>query len=137
MRKTNGPSQGVGRGNGRGSRRTQFEKGKPSANPAGRSRGLKSAGEGVDLRQSLQMALQAKVTVRVDGAQRKMLLADAMVRHLTESFFKASPAGLVPMMKLLFDLATVPIDERSREISPDAVNEFIAALIAEEQSPGA
>ncbi|MFW2830809.1 DUF5681 domain-containing protein [Sphingomonas sp. ID0503] len=81
---------GVGRGNGEGSRRTQFKDGMPSGNPEGRRRSKARALANTDLARAFKKALTGDVFVSENGRKRKAPLTEAIALSLMDSFNKAN-----------------------------------------------
>ena len=108
MAKRERPSRatGVGRGNGAGSRATQFQDGEPTRNPHGRPR-RRPRPPAPDLLSILRDALSAKVAVTRNGRPEMMVQSRALVETVLASFPKASLSEQVRLLK--FFAAAVPL----------------------------
>lgn len=78
-------SSGVGRGNGEGSRSTQFQKGAPSANPHGRPPTEKKPPAN-SIEEALARELAKKITIYENGIPKRMTQAEAIAQLYVSRF---------------------------------------------------
>ena len=124
------PGDGVGRGNGAGSARTQFRSGAPSANPAGRPRKAKVP-PNASLKEAVLTALAATISTTENGVARKRSQSEAMIMLLIAQFPSAKPREQIAMLKYLGDLAPEVELMRNRDLPMEAINDFITRLAQE------
>ena len=124
------PDDGVGRGNGVGSARTQFRSGMPSANPAGRPRKPKVA-PNASFKEAALSQLAAVITTTEDGVARKRSRGEAMIMLLMADFQAAGPREKIAMLRYLGKLAPEVELMRNRDLPKDAINEFVSELAQE------
>ena len=130
MAKRERPSRatGVGRGNGAGSRATQFQEGEPTRNPHGRPR-RRPRSPKPDIASALRDALAANVPVMRNGKREMMPQSDALVQSVLADYFaRATVSEKVRVLK--FFAETLPHDptQMDRTIPPDAIAEFVKGL---------
>lgn len=80
---------GVGRGNGEGSKKTQFQRGAPSANPHGRPRKEKVA-PATSIDEALAREIAKTITTYENGFPRRMTQAEAMAKLYLSKFQSGS-----------------------------------------------
>ena len=126
------PGDGVGRGNGAGSRRTQFKSGMPSGNPHGRPRKPK-LGPDASLKDAALRVLLKPVVTTENGVRRKQSRVTAMIKLLLAGFPVANTREKLAILKYVGTL--VPESEltrnRDNQISPTAIQDFVKTLAAE------
>lgn len=125
-----GRNTGVGRGNGSGSKATQFRDGMPSANPHGRPRKPKPAPSG-SLVEAMAKRLRETVRTREDGVSRKRSRADAMALDLLSRFGGGSISEKLAIMRYIHQIRPGPDDSPPAELSATAIEDFVAELAAE------
>lgn len=128
--KRNKPGNGVGRGNGRGSKATQFKDGMPSANPFGRPCRPKRH-PNASLQDAVAEGLTAIISTRENGVVRKRPRAEAMILALLSRFPSATARDQIMILRYLGEIAPTALQERERDLAPDAVEEFVAKLAKE------
>ena len=125
------PGDGIGRGNGTGSRRTQFKPGMPSGNPNGRPRKPKLAPDASLKDAALRVLLEPVVTTE-GGVRRKLPRADAMLKLLVASFPDCDAREKLAILKYLGVLVPeAQLAGAPRRITANAVQDFVAALARE------
>jgi hypothetical protein len=130
MAKRKRPSRatGVGRGNGPGSRGTQFQPDAPSRNPSGRPRKPKQA-ISLDLKALLRNELTTLVPVTENGTTRWMPQLQAIVKLTISDFPNASARERATFLKFLMsDVLPTQEELRDRSIPPQALAEFLDGL---------
>ena len=121
---------GVGKGNGAGSAKTQFREGMPSANPAGRPRKAKVL-PNASLKEAALAALSATISTTENGVPRKRLQGEAMIKLMIANFPQAKPREQIAILKYLGDLAPEAELMRNRDLPADAVLKLVEALAKE------
>lgn len=124
------PGDGIGRGNGAGSARTQFSSGMPSANPAGRPRKAKVP-PNASLKEAALKALAASISTTENGVARKRSQSEAMILLLIAQYPAAKPREQIAMLKYLGELAPEAEQMRNRDLPKDAVANLVAMLAKE------
>lgn len=120
---------GVGRGNGAGSRTTQFRAEMPSRNPKGRPRKPK-AKPSATIAEAMQKALSELVPVQLgNGRSARMPLRDAMIKKMLREFGGASIKDKMALIKMISALGLV-VEEKSYEPSVSTVNVILAEIDA-------
>ncbi len=126
------PGDGVGRGNGAGSRRTQFKSGMPSANPNGRPCKPK-LGPDASLKDAALRVLLEQVVTTENGVRRKQSRVTAMIKLLLADFPVGNTREKLAILKYFGML--VPEAELTRnqdnQISPTAIDDLVKTLAAE------
>lgn len=121
---------GVGRGNGAGSAKTQFREGMPSANPAGRPRKAKVQ-PNASLKEAALAALSETIPTTENGVARKRLQGEAMIRLLIANFPQAKPHEKIAILRFLTDLAPEAELMRNRDLPADAIVKLVEVLAKE------
>lgn len=122
-------NKGVGRGNGPGSRETQFQKGMPSANPWGRPVKVKDEPTG-SLRIALERALARRIMIFDNGKRRRMTQAEAMAETYVARFPKASMSEMLQAIRYIMQVVPSPEPE-TRGLDPEGVQKFVERLAEE------
>lgn len=122
---------GVGRGNGLGSARTQFRSGMPSANPHGRPRKPKLA-PNRSLKEAVLKGLGEQVSTTENGVARKRTQTEAMIMLLLAQYPSAKPREQLAILKYFGSVAPeVELVSAPRELAANAVEDLVAALALE------
>ena len=124
------PGDGVGRGNGPGSARTQFKSGMPTANPNGRPKRAKQA-PNRSLKEAALRSLAGQVLTKENGVARKRTQPEAMMMLLLAEYPSAKLREKVMILKYLGSLAPEIELERNRDLPPTAIEDLVAALARE------
>ena len=124
------PGDGVGRGNGAGSARTQFSSGMPSANPAGRPRKAKVL-PNASFKEAVLTALAASIATTENGVGRKRSQSEAMIMLLIVQYPAAKPRDKIAMLKYLGELAPEAELMRNRDLPKETVANLVATLAKE------
>lgn len=125
------PGDGVGRGNGIGSARTQFKSGMPSANPYGRPKRAKQA-PNRSLKEAVLKGMGEHISTIEDGVARKRSRTEAMIMLLFAQYRSAKPREQIANLKYLGSIAPeVELDSAPRKITASAVHDLVAALARE------
>jgi len=126
------PDDGVGRGNGAGSQRTQFKAGMPSGNPHGRPRKPK-LGPDASLKDAALRVLLEQVVTTENGVKRKQSRVMAMIKLLLADFPVGNTREKLAILKYVGTLVPEAVLARSRdnEISPTAIEDLVKTLAEE------
>jgi hypothetical protein len=121
---------GVGRGNGEGSRVSQFKEGEPSRHPQGRPR-KEATPVDIDLRSVIRRQLATPVAVRQNGISTMVPQGEALVSLMLANCRNAKPREQLAIMKFLIEQAKLSSDEaemRNMDIPPQSIADFINGL---------
>ncbi len=123
---------GVGKGNGAGSRQTQFKSGMPSGNPHGRPRKPKLEPDASLKDAALRVLLEQVVTTE-NGVKRKQSRVTAMIKLLLADFPLADTREKLAILKYVGTLVPEAVLTRNRDnqISPTAIPDLVKMLAAE------
>jgi len=128
-------NRGVGRGNGPGSRATQFQDGMPSANPHGRPKRHK-ARPNASVKDAVTKSLAELITTRENGVTRKRSQTDAMIMLLFAHYPSASIREKLAILKFIGDVAPGALLEGDRSLPGTAVADLVARLAQEAERHG-
>lgn len=123
-------NRGLGKGNGPGSRASQFRAGMPSGNRNGRPRKRKAA-PNVSLKDAVTKSLAEMITTRENGIASKRSQTDAMIMLLIAGFPKASIREKIAILKYIGEVAPGTLLEGSRELRKGAIEDLVAILAKE------
>ena len=123
-------NRGVGRGNGPGSRASQFQDGMPSGNPQGRPRKPKAA-PNISVKDAVTKSLADLITTRENGVASKRSQADAMIVLLFAQYPSATTREKLAILKYIGDVAPGALLERSGELPKTAITDLVALLARE------
>ena len=127
-------TDGVGRGNGDGSKSTQFKPDMPSANPEGRRRARPKRKSHTDIAAAFHNALSAEIVVRRNGRVSKVPWVEAMALAILEDFPKAKLREKLEIIRFLLS-GDMPISSpTSRAPDPAALDQFLEGLARETEA---
>lgn len=126
------PDDGVGKGNGAGSRQTQFKSGMPSGNPHGRPRRPKLEPDASLKDATLRVLLEQVVTTE-NGVKRKQSRVTAMIKLLLADFPLGNTREKLAILKYVGTLVPEAALTRNRDnqISPTVIEDLVKRLAAE------
>jgi hypothetical protein len=123
-------TDGVGRGNGEGSKRTQFQDGMPSRNPNGRPRKPKRE-PNASIKDAVSRELRQLITVRENGVEEQRSQTDAMVMLMFAQFSKATIREKIAILRYAADIAPETLNDRKHEAPADALIALVERLAQE------
>jgi hypothetical protein len=123
-------NRGVGRGNGPGSRASQFQAGRPSGNPRGRPRKPKVQPNG-SIKDAVAKSLAELITTRENGVASKRSQAEAMIMLLFNNYPSATTHGKLATLKFIGEVAPGALLEQSHDLPKTAIADLVAILAKE------
>lgn len=124
------PGDGVGRGNGPGSARTQYKPGMPSGNPFGRPSKPKTV-PSASLKEAVLKHLAEEIRTTEDGVARKRPQSEAMIMLLLAHYPSAKAREKIAILRYFGELAPEAELMDNRDIPKDAVNDVVERLAQE------
>ncbi len=129
------PGDGVGRGNGPGSARTQFKSGMPSANPSGRPRRPKMV-PSASLKEAVLRSLAEEIRTTENGVARKRPQSEAMIMLLLAHYPSARPREKIAILRYVGELAPQAELIRNGELPRETVKDVVERLAQEAKDLG-
>jgi hypothetical protein len=107
----------------------------PSANPNGRPRKAKIPPNS-SIKDAVTKGLAKEISTREDGVASRRTQSEAMIMVLIARFPTASVREQVSILRYFGEVAPTALQEASRDLPPNAVEELVKVLAREAQERG-